>query len=275
MCRFLSYSGPTTFMQELLLDSSYSLVNQSKHARMRFEPVNGDGFGVGWYPEHEDSVPGTFVSIEPAWSNRNLREIASKIPTSHFFAHVRDASSGMPVSQANCHPFQFGNYLWMHNGFIGDFNKCRRTLLNSLSDSAFNMIMGNTDSEHAFAIFLDELGLDNSGQDKAVDTNQLFDAVTRTITRIIKIRKDSGCLSEAHMNFAVSNGLSSIFTRFNNNSKTTAPTLYYLQKNNHAGDELIVASEPLSEEAHWQEVQHGEVLVLEKGKEMEIRKILV
>lgn len=275
MCRFLAYSGPKTFMQDLLLNSIHSLVDQSKHARMRFEPVNGDGFGVGWYPDHDDPVPGTFVSIEPAWSNRNLREIATKIPTSHFFAHVRDASFGMPVSQANCHPFQFGNYLWMHNGFMADFDQCRRALMDSLSDSAFNMIKGNTDSEHAFALFLDELGLDQQEHHQAVNSTQLFETVSRTIARIIKIRNESGCHSEAHMNFAVSNGQSSVYTRFDHNSESNPPTLFYLQTKNESGEELIVASEPLSEEGNWQEVQNGQVLVVEKSGQMEIRNLEV
>ena len=65
MCLFLTYSEPTTFMHEFILDSRYSLVSQSQHARMSSESVNGDGCGVGWYLEHDDEIPGTFVSIEP------------------------------------------------------------------------------------------------------------------------------------------------------------------------------------------------------------------
>ncbi len=26
---------------------------------------------------------------------------------------------GMPVSEQNCHPFQWGRYMWMHNGMVG------------------------------------------------------------------------------------------------------------------------------------------------------------
>ena len=114
MCRFIAYSGERIFMNTLIFDASNSLVQQSKKAKMRVNPLNEDGFGLGWYPEHGDRIPGTFESVEPAWSNRNLSQIASKIPTHHFFAHVRDASIDMTVSQSNCHPFQYGPYLWMH-----------------------------------------------------------------------------------------------------------------------------------------------------------------
>ncbi len=264
MCRFLAYSGPSTFMQEFLLDSSYSLVNQSKHARMRFEPVNGDGFGVGWYPLHEDPVPGTFVSIEPAWSNRNLKEIATKIPTRHFFAHIRDATIGMPVSQGNCHPFQAGSYLWMHNGHLGEFDKCRRLLMASLSDTSFNMIKGNTDSEHLFALFMDQVK-----HQPISDSGQLLEALTRTIISINSIRNESGCESEAHMNFALSNGVCSLFTRLSMNSEMAPPTLHYQQKH----EELIVASEPLTDAGDWQQVNNGEVLIQETGTAMRIEAL--
>jgi len=31
---------------------------------------------------------------------------------------VRAAMPGMPVSEQNCHPFQWGRYMWMHNGMV-------------------------------------------------------------------------------------------------------------------------------------------------------------
>ncbi len=36
----------------------------------------------------------------------------------HAAAQVRAAMPGMPVSEQNCHPFQFGRYMWMHNGMV-------------------------------------------------------------------------------------------------------------------------------------------------------------
>lgn len=256
MCRFLAYSGPPTLMQELLLDSSHSLVRQSRHAMLGFEPVNGDGFGVGWYPAHDDPVPGIFVSIEPAWSNRNLRQIASKVYTGHFFAHVRDASSGMPVSQSNCHPFQAGPYLWMHNGFLPEFGRYRRTLLEGLSDESFAMIRGNTDSEYAFALFLDELG-----HDMQADGSKMAEALINTIKRLVHLKREAGCMSEAHMNFAVTNGNAALFTRYRADSDQPPPTLFY-----HDGDAVIVASEPLFEPEGWTEVNPGQVLIAGGGR---------
>jgi predicted glutamine amidotransferase len=61
-----------------------------------------------------------------ARNNENLARLSTKIVSPVIFAHVRAAYPGMPVSEQNCHPFQFGRYLWMHNGVVGGFNCIRR-----------------------------------------------------------------------------------------------------------------------------------------------------
>jgi predicted glutamine amidotransferase len=54
-----------------------------------------------------------FTSITPAWNNDNLNRLATKLESGVIFAHVRAAYPGMPVSEANCHPFQWGRYIFM------------------------------------------------------------------------------------------------------------------------------------------------------------------
>ena len=49
MCRFTLYLGPPVRLSTLLIEPSHSLIQQSFHAEERSEPLNGDGFGVGWY----------------------------------------------------------------------------------------------------------------------------------------------------------------------------------------------------------------------------------
>ena len=150
MCRFLVYKGREMFMSDLLTKAEQSLIMQSFKAREREEPLNGDGFGVGWYLPYIDPDPCVFVSTSPAWSNRNLHRLAEKVRSSCFFAHVRAATAGQFVSEANCHPFQHEQFLWMHNGAIADFRKIRRVLRESLGDVAYDAIEGTTDSERVF-----------------------------------------------------------------------------------------------------------------------------
>ncbi|RMF60275.1 MAG: class II glutamine amidotransferase, partial [Calditrichaeota bacterium] len=156
MCRFIAYIGAPVVMDELLYQPDNSLIHQSYKAQEREEPLNGDGFGIGWYDKTLDNTPAIFVSVRPAWNNKNLRSIAPKIRSSCIFAHVRAASMG-GVSEDNCHPFRYGNYLFMHNGHIGGFRSIKRALRRRLSDEVYDWLRGETDSEHFFALFLDNL----------------------------------------------------------------------------------------------------------------------
>jgi len=221
MCRFLTYNGPKILMESLLIEAHNSLIVQSLDAKKRRKPVNGDGFGVGWYPLHEDPEPCVFTSLEPAWSNRNLRRLSGKIMSHCFFAHVRDATVGMAVSQANCHPFQFGRYLWMHNGRIDQFHKIKRPLINELSDRAYLFIQGNTDSEHAFALFLDEINFNEEA-----GTDEIRAAMVATLRRIMELRRKAGASTNAYMNFGVTNGKSTVVTRFVTHENRRPATLF-------------------------------------------------
>ena len=113
LARLLRVAGA---VEDLLYKPENSLVVQSLHSQLGAETTNGDGFGVGWYGDGE--TPGVFRSIEPAWNDRNLRELAAHIRSPPVLAHIR-ASTGSPVQQTNCHPFRHGRWLWMHNGLIG------------------------------------------------------------------------------------------------------------------------------------------------------------
>ena len=104
--------------KELLFNTEHGIVDQSLHARMGAEPTNGDGFGLGWYGTGEG--PAIYRSVEPAWSDVNLRELAAHIESPLFFTHVR-AAIGSPVQETNCHPFRRGKWLFVHNGFIADW----------------------------------------------------------------------------------------------------------------------------------------------------------
>ncbi|MGZ4660532.1 MAG: class II glutamine amidotransferase, partial [Arthrobacter sp.] len=75
---------------------------------MGVETTNGDGFGVGWYGS--EPYPGLFHSTEPAWHDRNLRELSAQASAGRVFAHIR-ASTGSAVQQTNCHPFRHGRWL--------------------------------------------------------------------------------------------------------------------------------------------------------------------
>jgi len=152
MCRWLAYSGSPILIEELLYKPQHSLIDQSRHARLGVDTTNGDGFGVGWY-DPDAQAPAVFRSIEPAWNDRNLREVAGHIVSPLFLAHIR-ASTGTAVQQTNCHPFRHGEWLWVHNGLVRDFHRIKRELALAVDESLYASIEGSTDSEMLFYLAL-------------------------------------------------------------------------------------------------------------------------
>src|SRR5262245_21492235 len=151
MCRWLAYTGTPVLLNELLYEPSHSLVDQSLHSRLGVETTNGDGFGVGWYSELD--TPAVYKSVEPAWNDENLKELAGYVRSRLVFAHVR-ASTGTPVQQTNCHPFRYGRWLWMHNGSIAHFHDVKRELMLAVDPSLYAEVKGSTDSEAFFFLAL-------------------------------------------------------------------------------------------------------------------------
>src|SRR5213080_1190163 len=151
MCRWLAYSGSPVLLSEALYTPAHSLVDQSLHSRLGAETTNGDGFGLGWYGDTPH--PGVFRSIEPAWNDQNLREIADHLSSGHFFSHVR-AAIGSAVQQTNCHPFRHDNWLFMHNGYVNEFLTLKRDLILAVDPSLYADIRGQADTEVLFHLAL-------------------------------------------------------------------------------------------------------------------------
>jgi glutamine amidotransferase len=173
MCRWLAYTGSNLLLQKALFTPAHSLIDQSLHSRLGAEATNGDGFGIGWYDEAE--VPGVFRSIEPAWNDRNLQELAGHISSGHFFAHIR-AAIGSPVQQTNCHPFRHGKWLFMHNGYVAEFGTVKRDLIMAVDESLFSHIEGSSDTEVLFHLAL-TMGLEDDPPEAIAQTIGLVEHV--------------------------------------------------------------------------------------------------
>ena len=151
MCRWLAYTGSPILLTDVLYTPAHSLIDQSLHSKLGAETTNGDGFGVGWYDAAP--APGVFRSVEPAWNDANLRELAGHVRSPLFFAHIR-AAIGSAVQQTNCHPFRHGRWLFMHNGFIDGFAAIKRDLVLAVDESLYPEIKGQADTEVLFYLAL-------------------------------------------------------------------------------------------------------------------------
>ena len=274
MCRFICYRGPDLLLADLIYRPANSLIRQSFHALDRPEPLNGDGFGVGCYRPQITATPCVITSTMPAWSNQNLRRLSRHVMSDCFFAHVRAASPGMRVSEANCHPFQYGRYLWMHNGLVNEFHRIKRRLRGSLPDSIYDQIEGTTDSEHAFGLFLHALG----DTELICSASEMAEAMVQTIEQLEKWTAEAGPAGPSYYNFAVTDGESVAAVRYVSDPTREPASLYCsifgrYQCHEEMGKLLdchvsersvIIASEMLtSDPSHWHCVPPNHLLMVD------------
>jgi glutamine amidotransferase len=172
----------------------------------------------------------------------------------------------------------------MHNGGIGYFQQIKRRLAMSLNEQWFTLVQGSTDSEWAFATFLD--CLDKAGISPNAEPGKggfghtvLRKALLKTIERINNfIREvvgDEGMGKEdsrSLLNFAVTDGESVVCTRYVNSKTDEAASLFFssgtswkelnsehqnkhsedadrhyvMERRDKGSDIILVASEPLT-----------------------------
>ncbi len=224
MCRWIAYKGEATYLEELVFKPANSLVAQSLQCQMGAARTNGDGFGIGWYGSRAE--PGVFREVLPAWNDINLQALTKQIRSELFFAHVR-ASTGTETSRLNCHPFSYDRWLFMHNGQIGQYEKCRRRLEALLADEYYENRVGSTDSELFFLLMLQN-GLDHDPAE----------AVRTTIRQINGVAASCGCHEPFKLTICVSDGRRLFACRYA--SEGTAPSLYWQLQ----GYNVLIASEP-------------------------------
>lgn len=251
MCRWLAYLGKPKFIEQLLFDPPHSLVNQSYHSSKAKLGVHGDGVGISWYGIANE--PGLYRDSAPAWNDQNFRELCHQTKSSLFFAHVR-ASTGAPSLFVNCHPFRYDNWIFMHNGQIGNYNLIRREYENSLSDLIFAHRQGTTDSEMMFLKAID-YGFPNS-ENKYSDSEDLSKNSMRKLFMDIQVRcKKKNIKKPIRATICLSDGKKIWVIRWSSDSRS--PTLFL----NKESDSITIVSEPLdSVVGRWKIIPENSIL---------------
>jgi glutamine amidotransferase len=285
MCRFLAYIGKPVLANDLLYRPQHSLIErQSLGAQEMSIPINGDGFGLSWYDFELDDEPCQFRSIHPAWSDLNLRYLAKKVKTPMLFAHIRAATPGSLVEEVNCHPFVFGKLTWMHNGMVQGFRQIRRALLRGLSEEAYDAVLGSTDSEHLFGLFLNNL----ENPSGAVSTDEMVQAMHGMYRDFDRLLTEHNVREHSYLNLCVSNGRSIVATRYTTNPRVQPASLYYMFGREYvaegnrtfmAPDEgqseaVVIASEPFtSHKSDWVKVTRNSMIIVDEDLNIRFEEI--
>ena len=262
MCRLLGYLGQAIQLDTLLYKPEHSLIVQSYQPReMTSGLLNADGFGVGWYHPHKEINPYTYKNILPIWSDINLPQLSRYVESGCVLGYVRSATPPLAVDLSNCQPFTNERLLFIHNGFINNFRKTLyRPIRNSLSDCAYQLVQGTTDSEHIFALLLHEL---QTFADITLKT-----ALAQALTKLTQLAKSHSVYFSA--NIVISDGKQLVASRYSNRAPT--PTLYWLRDDPLYPDAVIIASEPLFD-GNWNSCPEHSIISVGENLEVYIAPV--
>jgi glutamine amidotransferase len=256
MCRLAAYLGPRIPLKRFLLDPVHSLMEQAwQPMELTYGKLNADGFGFGWFGD--DDLPATYTQGQPIWTDANLPRLARALHSDLWFGHVRGATPGMPVHQANAQPFCDDELLFAHNGFITDFALTLRPPIRQFLEPHIDAaIQGSTDSEHLFALLRHLLADDAE--------LSIEDGLTALFELLDGWQKGQPLL----LNCIVSDGERIVAARHAINH--ACPTLYYISDDEAFPGAQLIASERLTDSEFWQPVPENHLLILDPDQPAEL-----
>jgi predicted glutamine amidotransferase len=144
MCRLFGFrSAIPSQVHTSLLQAENALGAQSN--------AHPDGWGVAYYV---DGSPHVTKSPTHALGDQLFHRLSGLVSSETVLAHVRKATQGSK-GVLNCHPFQFGRWVFAHNGDIPGFSEGLGPLLREqIAPRLRRFVLGDTDSETIFFIFL-------------------------------------------------------------------------------------------------------------------------
>jgi len=264
MCRLFGMSGGREPVRATfwLLEAPDSLSQQSRR-----EP---DGTGLGAYDP--DGKP--IVSKQPlaAYEDQQFAQEAREVSSRTFVAHVRYASTGA-VTAKNTHPFEQRDRLFAHNGVIEDLGTLEREL-----GDAMALVQGDTDSERFFALITREI--DRDGDVGAaivraagwiaenlpvfalnvvlITAGELWALRYPDVHELHVLERDAGGpTGRRHLEHASARGS----VRVRSGDLATRPA-------------VVVASEPMDEDAGWRALESGELLHVDPDLRVTITRAL-
>lgn len=175
MCRLFGFrSIIPSQVHRSLLSADNALVWQSEQ--------HPDGWGVAYFV---GGFPHLIKSAETAISDALFRRVSGIVSSHTVVAHLRKATKGTN-SLINSHPFQYGHWVFAHNGDIPNFQEKRGALIAQVPPNLRRFILGDTDSEVLFYLLLGHMShhlglMGKTLHDKGLPMEPLLTAIEETV----------------------------------------------------------------------------------------------
>ncbi len=172
------------------------------HVALREADRLPDAYGFGYY-KGSDVLLGKRPSGAPA--TFTLTQLAGGIESEAVVAHARIATVGAQKDE-NTHPFRFRRWLFAHDGTVEAFRDVKPRLLATLPDFLRRHAEGDTDSEHAFMLFLKHLREGGHLDDLDVEARTVGHALALTARDLETWSREAGGARASGLNFIATNG---------------------------------------------------------------------
>ena len=273
MCRlFAFHSIITSQVHSSLVEADNTLHDLSQQ--------HPDGWGVGYYVE---GTPHLIRSTNCAMEDQLFLKVSGVVSSNTVLAHIRKATQGNQTI-LNSHPFQYGKWIFAHNGNIKNFQDKREELLKLVDLELKRYILGTTDSELIFYVILTHIKEYHSLKDHHIPLEQMklyIDKALRKITAItgLPTHRNDPTPTENYFSFILTNGTKMIAVNggqdlFYCTYKTACPErdhCPYYGDNCEAPpaedglvNHLILSSEKLSGVNVWKKIEAGEMVGVDK-----------
>lgn len=270
MCRLFGFrSVITSQVHRSLVSADNALMHQSS--------AHPDGWGVAYYI---DGFPHVVKSVSSAVSDSLFRRVSGVVASETVVAHLRKATVGN-LSIINSHPFQFGNWIFAHNGQIPNFENYREEITEKISPVFRRYILGDTDSEVIFYLLISNMARYFDVHRKGTDLSELVSAVKATVDEIQAVT-GMDCyrnaveeefyltflLSNGHLMLAHQGGKELYYSTFKNKCPESsicpsyAPCCEAIARGGFV-NHFIVSSEPLQGENVWLEMVAGDIAAVD------------
>jgi predicted glutamine amidotransferase len=261
MCRLFGFRSviPSQVHRSLLAAENALGVQSNEHP---------DGWGVAFYV---DGAPHITRSPLTALGDQLFHRLSGVVSSETVLAHVRRATRG-GKTVLNCHPFQYGRWVFAHNGDIPTFDKHREALLSEVAPRLRRFILGDTDSETVFFIFLTRLSAYGPlSRQHAVE--DVVAALGATLARVREICDEPGSepcvltviVTDGDTLVATQGGKELYWSSYKTrcSDRETCPSLSReCEAPSATGfvNHLILSSEPLQGENIWAPLELGDVI---------------
>jgi glutamine amidotransferase len=186
------------------------VVRLGRHVSLDLADGLPDAYGFGSYAAGGEVLVGKRPTGAPA--PLSLPELVGRVDSEALLVHARRAVVGKAKDE-NTQPFRFRRWLFAHAGTIEGWTEVRPRLLEALPDFLRRSILGDTDSEHAFMLFLSLLREENALDDLDLEPTLAGRALARTVRRIESLAREAGVQRPSRLNLVATNGRTLVATR--------------------------------------------------------------